>query len=138
MIRLLLSIFPVVEIRTVQQLHVTEGRISMSKIQKAFEVKKAFIPFITCGDPNLETTEQLVYAMERAGASLIELGIPIFRSDSRRSGDPGSKSESTFRWCYDRQEFLTWLLKISKKYSNSTGIYDICKCSLFIWNRAVH
>lgn len=39
-IRLLLSIFPVVEIRTVQQLHVTEGRISMSKIQKAFEGKK--------------------------------------------------------------------------------------------------
>ena len=45
----------------------------MSKIQKAFEGKKAFIPFITCGDPDLETTEQLVYAMERAGASLIEL-----------------------------------------------------------------
>lgn len=76
-IRLLLSIFPVVEIRTVQQLHITEGRISMSKIQKAFEGKKAFIPFITCGDPDLETTEQLVYAMERAGASLIELGIPF-------------------------------------------------------------
>ena len=49
----------------------------MSKIQKAFEGKKAFIPFIICGDPDLETTEQLVYAMERAGASLIELGIPF-------------------------------------------------------------
>ena len=49
----------------------------MSKIQKAFEGKKAFIPFITCGDPDLETTEQIVYAMERAGASLIELGIPF-------------------------------------------------------------
>ncbi|WP_456081338.1 tryptophan synthase subunit alpha [Mediterraneibacter sp.] len=49
----------------------------MSKIQKAFEGKKAFIPFITCGDTDLETTEQLVYAMERAGASLIELGIPF-------------------------------------------------------------
>ena len=49
----------------------------MSKIQKAFEGKKAFIPFITCGDPDLETTEALVYAMEEAGASLIELGIPF-------------------------------------------------------------
>ena len=49
----------------------------MSKIQKAFEDKKAFIPFITCGDPDLETTEALVYAMEEAGASLIELGIPF-------------------------------------------------------------
>lgn len=56
----------------------------MSRIQEAFGTreeghytKKAFIPFITCGDPDLETTEQLVYAMERAGASVIELGIPF-------------------------------------------------------------
>ncbi len=34
--------------------------------------------FITCGDPSLEVTEQLVYAMEEAGADLIELGNPVF------------------------------------------------------------
>ena len=57
---------------------VTEGRISMNKrITEAFEKGKAFIPFITCGDPSLEVTEQLVYAMEEAGANLIELGIPF-------------------------------------------------------------
>ena len=49
----------------------------MSKIKYAFENKKAFIPFITCGDPSLQVTEQLVYAMEEAGADLIELGIPF-------------------------------------------------------------
>lgn len=49
----------------------------MSNIRKAFEKGKAFIPFITCGDPSLEITEQIVYAMERAGADLIELGIPF-------------------------------------------------------------
>lgn len=49
----------------------------MNKIRHAFENGKAFIPFITCGDPDLATTEQLVYAMERAGADLIELGIPF-------------------------------------------------------------
>ena len=49
----------------------------MSNIARAFENRKAFIPFITCGDPDLETTEQLVYALERAGADLIELGIPF-------------------------------------------------------------
>ena len=38
------------------QLHAIEGRISMSNIRKAFEQGKAFIPFITCGDPDLETT----------------------------------------------------------------------------------
>ena len=49
----------------------------MSRVQEAFQGKKAFIPFITCGDPDLETTEQLVYAMEQEGASIIELGIPF-------------------------------------------------------------
>ncbi len=47
------------------------------KISDAFASGKAFIPFITCGDPSLEITEQLVYAMEEAGADLIELGIPF-------------------------------------------------------------
>ena len=46
-------------------------------ILKAFEKGKAFIPFITCGDPSLEVTERIVYAMEEAGADLIELGIPF-------------------------------------------------------------
>ena len=49
----------------------------MSNIYKAFQNGKAFIPFLTCGDPSLDVTEQLVYAMERAGADLIELGIPF-------------------------------------------------------------
>lgn len=44
---------------------------------EAFEKGKAFIPFITCGDPSLEVTEKIVYAMEEAGADLIELGIPF-------------------------------------------------------------
>ncbi|MCM1272188.1 MAG: tryptophan synthase subunit alpha [Clostridium sp.] len=49
----------------------------MSNIGKAFEKGKAFIPFITCGDPSLAVTEQIVYAMVEAGADLIELGIPF-------------------------------------------------------------
>lgn len=49
----------------------------MSKIYEAFADKKAFIPFITCGDPNLETTEKIVYSMAANGADLIELGIPF-------------------------------------------------------------
>ena len=47
------------------------------RITESFTKGKAFIPFITCGDPSLEITEQLVYAMEGAGADLIELGIPF-------------------------------------------------------------
>ncbi len=49
----------------------------MSNIAKAFERGKAFIPFITCGDPDLETTAAVVRAAVENGADLIELGIPF-------------------------------------------------------------
>ena len=49
----------------------------MSNIHKAFENGKAFIPFITCGDPNLETTAAAVRAAVQNGADLVELGIPF-------------------------------------------------------------
>ncbi len=49
----------------------------MSNIRKAFEKGKAFIPFITCGDPDLETTASVIRAAAEAGADLIELGIPF-------------------------------------------------------------
>ncbi len=49
----------------------------MNRIQNVFHKKKAFIPFITAGDPDLETTERLAVAMAQAGADLIELGIPF-------------------------------------------------------------
>ena len=64
-------------IRTVRLLHATEGRIFMSNIRKAFENGKAFIPFITCGDPDLETTGKIVREAVKNGADLIELGIPF-------------------------------------------------------------
>lgn len=49
----------------------------MSKIRRAFENGKAFIAFITCGDPDLETTAAAVRAAVASGADLIELGIPF-------------------------------------------------------------
>ena len=50
----------------------------MTRITDAFKKKgKLFIPFITAGDPDLDTTEKLIYAMEEAGAGLIEIGIPF-------------------------------------------------------------
>lgn len=49
----------------------------MSKIRAAFENGKAFIAFITCGDPNLETTAAAIRAAVENGADLIELGIPF-------------------------------------------------------------
>lgn len=49
----------------------------MSRIKEAFNHGKAFIPFITCGDPNLNVTAQIVKQMAENGADLIELGIPF-------------------------------------------------------------
>ena len=49
----------------------------MSKISEAFVNGKAFIPFVTCGDPDLETTAKIVREMEKNGADIIELGIPF-------------------------------------------------------------
>ena len=49
----------------------------MSNISKAFAKGKAFIPFITCGDPDVATTKAAVLEMVKAGADLIELGIPF-------------------------------------------------------------
>lgn len=49
----------------------------MSRIQNAFAEGKAFIPFITAGDPSLAKTEEFILEMERAGADLVEIGIPF-------------------------------------------------------------
>lgn len=49
----------------------------MNRIAEAFKDKKAFIPFVTAGDPDIDTTEQLILRMAAAGADLIEIGIPF-------------------------------------------------------------
>ena len=65
----------------------------MSNTAKAFEKGKALIPFVTAGDPDLNVTKELILAMEKAGADLIQIGIPfsdpvaeglvVARADSR-------------------------------------------------------
>lgn len=49
----------------------------MTNIKSAFENGKAFIAFVTCGDPDLETTEKIIETMAENGVDLIELGIPF-------------------------------------------------------------
>ena len=82
--------------------HDIGGRIFMSKIELAFQKGKAFIPFITCGDPDLETTKKAVREVVRNGADLIELGIPF--SDPTAEGPviQGGKYQSVVRRDYDR------------------------------------
>lgn len=49
----------------------------MSKITDAFKNGKAFIPFVTAGDPDLDVTEKLLIEMDKNGADIIEVGIPF-------------------------------------------------------------
>jgi len=67
---------------------------TMSKLEKVFDTpnKKAFIGFLTAGDPDADSTVQFILEMEKAGADLIEIGIPF--------SDPGFKAtmESVLIW----------------------------------------
>ena len=77
------------EIKMLPPLQDIEEYRFMSKISDAFKNGKAFIGFITGGDPNLETTKKLILEMEENGADIVEIGIP-FQIHCRGSGDSGS------------------------------------------------
>jgi tryptophan synthase alpha chain len=62
----------------------------VSKISDAFRGKKVFITYLTAGDPTLEKTREYVIAMERAGAGLVEIGIPF--SDPIAEGETIQKA----------------------------------------------
>ena len=49
----------------------------MTKIKNAFINGKAFIGFVTAGDPTLEKTAELIITMANSGADLVEIGIPF-------------------------------------------------------------
>jgi tryptophan synthase alpha chain len=67
--------------------------------------RKAFIPFITSGDPDLETTIMLVGELERAGSSIVELGIPF--SDPLADGPTIQRSsERALRHGYSLRDHL--------------------------------
>ncbi len=75
------------------------------KIQDAFKNGKAFIPFIVAGDPNLAATEDFIVQMEKAGADLIEIGIPfsdpvaegqVIQAASKKALDAGMTTDKLF------------------------------------------
>ena len=83
------------------------------KIADAFAAGKAFIPFITCGDPDLETTKEIIRSMAANGADLIELGIPfsdptaegpILQSASLRALKGGATTDKIFQMVRELRE----------------------------------
>ena len=105
----------------------------MSRIQVAFAHQKAFIPFITCGDPNLECTKRFVLAMAEAGADLIELGIPfsdptaegpVIMEASERALAAGATVDPIFAMVQDLRTSLTLPL-VFMTYANVVYSYGI-------------
>jgi tryptophan synthase alpha chain len=82
----------------------------LSRIAESFEQlhragKKGFIPFITAGDPDLETTKELMIELSRAGATIIELGVPF--SDPMADGPVIQRaSERALRHGFGLEEIL--------------------------------
>ena len=113
----------------------------MSNTAKAFENGKAFIPLITCGDPDLETTAKIVKEAVRAGADLIELGIPfsdptaegpVIQAASARALEAGTTTDKIFDMVAELRKEVTIPLTFMT-YANVVFSYGaerfISRCS---------
>ena len=104
----------------------------MSKIREAFSGGKAFIPFITCGDPDAATTAAAVRAMVEAGADLIELGIPfsdptaegpVIQGANLRALEGGMTTDGVFELVRDLRRDVT-IPMVFMTYANVVFSYD--------------
>ena len=104
-----------------------------NRIQQAFEKGKAFIPFLTCGDPDLETTEKLVLEMAEQGADLIELGIPfsdptaegpVIQQADLRALESGTTTDKVFA-LVERLREQTEIPLVFMTYANVVFSYGI-------------
>ena len=87
----------------------------MSKISRTFESlrtanRRGFIPFVSAGDPDLATSKEIVLALARNGADIIELGVPFsdpmadgptIQASSQRALERGVKLDDMLRMVRD-------------------------------------
>ena len=107
----------------------------MSNIKNAFKDGKAFIPFITCGDPDLDTTYKVVLEAVKNGADLIELGIPfsdptaegpVIQGANLRALEGGVTTDKVFDLVRKLRETVTIPL-VFMTYANVVFSYDADK-----------
>jgi len=107
----------------------------MSRIKEAFGNGKAFIAFITCGDPDLETTKAAVVAAVEGGADLIELGIPfsdptaegpVIQGANLRALTGGVTTDKIFEFVKDIRKTVT-IPMVFMTYANVVYSYDAQK-----------
>ena len=108
----------------------------MSKIANAFKDGKAFIGFLTAGDPTIEKTVEYILAMEEAGCDLIEIGIPF--SDPMAEGvviqDANIRALGHNTTTDDVFEIVRKVLFESAEVLNVTSHVKLCNpcCLLFV------
>lgn len=102
------------------------------RIREAFSKGKAFIPFVTCGDPDLETTKEIVRSMAANGADLIELGIPfsdptaegpVIQAANFRALTGGVTTDKIFDMVRELQHSVT-IPMVFMTYANVVFSYD--------------
>ena len=105
----------------------------MTKIQDAFRNGKAFIPFLTCGDPDLAATASIVRAMAENGADLIELGIPfsdptaegpVIQAANARALSAGTTTDRVFSLVKELRETVS-LPMVFMTYANVVFSYGM-------------
>ena len=107
----------------------------MSKIRNAFANGKAFVAFITCGDPDLQTTAAVVREAVNNGADLIELGIPfsdptaegpVIQGANLRALNGGVTTDKIFDLVRDLRKDVT-VPMVFMTYANVIYSYDAKK-----------
>ena len=107
----------------------------MSRIPEAFHGKKAFIPYITGGDPDLATTEKLIYALTEAGADAIEIGIPfsdpmaegpVIQAANQRALETGCTVDMLFK-LVERVRTTVTLPLLFMTYYNPVFVYGVSR-----------
>jgi len=90
------------------------GRIENAFTTLKEQGRKGFIPFITAGDPDLATTEQLLVELTQAGATVIELGVPF--SDPMADGPVIQRaSERALKNSFSLQDLLDIVARARKQ-----------------------
>lgn len=110
----------------------------MSKTAQAFKNGKAFIPFVTAGDPDLDTTKQLIIGMAESGADLIEIGIPfsdpvaegiVIQQADERALSVGTTTDKIFDMVAEVRKTLPDLPLAFMTYINPIYVYG---CEKFL------
>lgn len=90
------------------------GRLEQTFANLKPQGRKGFIPFITAGDPDLATTEQILIELDRAGATVIELGVPF--SDPMADGPVIQRaSERALKNSFGLQDLLDMAARARKQ-----------------------